>query len=183
MRQMLRRTLMALIGLILAVPALAQSAPPVPCASPESRQLDFWVGEWDLTWPAGGDQPAGTATNRVEKILDGCAVQENFTGTSGPRPLAGRSLSTYSAREKVWKQTWVDNQGSYLDFTGEFKDGEMRLSRHGIGPDGKPRLARMVFTNIKPDSFDWRWEFSSDDGKTWSLAWPIHYQRRGAPKP
>jgi Protein of unknown function (DUF1579) len=182
MRQTLRRTVTILIGLTWTVPALAQSPPPAPCTGPEHHQLDFWVGEWDLTWPGQGNNPAGTATNRIEKILDGCAVQENFTGTSGPRPLLGRSLSTYSAREKVWKQTWVDSQGAYLDFTGEFKDGEMRLSRHATGPAGKPRLARMVFTNIKPDSFDWRWEFSADDGKTWSVAWPIHYQRKGTPK-
>lgn len=182
MRQTLRRTITLLIGLTLAVPALAQGQPPAPCTGPEYHQLDFWVGEWDLTWPGPQGKPGGTATNRVEKIFDGCVVQENFTGTSGPHPLLGRSLSAYSARDHVWKQTWVDNQGAYLDFTGEFKDGEMRLSRHGVGPDGKPRLARMVFTNIKPDSFDWRWEFSVDDGKTWSVAWPIHYQRKGAPK-
>jgi hypothetical protein len=22
-----------------------------PCLQPEQKQLDFWVGEWDLTWP------------------------------------------------------------------------------------------------------------------------------------
>jgi len=26
-------------------------APPNPCAAPEQRQLEFWVAEWDLTWP------------------------------------------------------------------------------------------------------------------------------------
>lgn len=185
MRHAFRFTVTALLGLLLAVPALAQSPPPAPCTGPESRQLDFWVGEWDLTWPGPGGKPGGTATNRVEKTLGGCVIEEHFTA-DGPNALAGHSVSTYSAREKVWKQTWVDNQGEYLDFTGEFKDGEMRLSRHGTGPDGKPRLARMVFASIKPDSFDWRWEFSSDDGKTWSVAWPIHYQRKyqrkGAPK-
>jgi hypothetical protein len=40
---------------------------------------------------------------------------------------------------------------------------------------------RMVFTNIKPDSFDWRWEASTDGGKTWQVNWPIHYKRKGAP--
>jgi hypothetical protein len=54
----------------------------------------------------------------------------------------------------------------------------MILTQRALGPDGKPRLARMVFLNIKPDSFDWHWE-SSTDGKTWKLNWPIHYQRKG----
>ena len=26
-----------------------------PCELKEQHQLDFWVGEWDLTWP--GDKP------------------------------------------------------------------------------------------------------------------------------
>lgn len=181
MRQTFRRTITTLIGLALAVPTLAQGPPPAPCTGPENHQLDFWVGEWDLTWPGPQGKPGGTATNRVEKTLGGCAIEEHFTA-DGPNALLGHSVSAYSARDHAWKQTWVDNQGLYLDFTGEFKDGEMRLSRHATGPDGKPRLARMVFFNIKPDSFDWRFESSSDDGKTWSLAWPIHYQRKGVPK-
>jgi hypothetical protein len=162
-----------------ATPSAPAAPPPPACTGPEFHQLDFWVGEWDLTWPARGNTPAGTGTNRVEKILDGCVVQENFS-TAGPPPFSGRSVSLYSVFEKKWKQTWVDNQGVYLDLTGEFKDGEMRLFRHGPGPDGKPRLARMIYTNIKPDSFDWRWEVSTDDGKTWNLNWGIHYKRKGS---
>ncbi len=168
----------------LAAPAVTQSAPPTPpapCSAPEFHQLDFWAGEWDLTWPGQGNNPGGRGTNRIEKILDGCVVQESFAA-SGPQALVGHSVSTWSAQDKVWKQTWVDNQGSYLDLTGEFKDGEMRLQRHAVGPDGKPRIARMVFSNIKPDSFDWRWESSADDGKTWKLLWPIHYQRKDRKK-
>jgi hypothetical protein len=181
MRQTFRRAVTILIGLTLAVPALAQSPPPAGCASPESRQLDFWVGEWDLTWPGPAGKPGGTGTNRVEKTLGGCVIEEHFTA-DGPDALIGHSVSVYSAREKVWKQTWVDNHGAYLDFTGGFKEGGMILSRHATGPDGKPRLGRMVYFNIKPDSFDWRFETSTDDGKTWTVGWPIHYQRKGAPK-
>lgn len=183
------KALLLTIIAALAVPALAApqqpaapqapATPPVaPCAAPEFHQLDFWVGDWDLTWPAGGNGPAGTGTNRVEKILGGCVIQENFTG-GGAQPFDGQSVSTYSVREKIWKQTWVDDQGGYLDFTGTFQDGEMRLTRHVVGPDGKPRIPRMVFTNIKPDSFDWRYEASVDGGKTWQLNWLIHYKRKG----
>jgi hypothetical protein len=27
------------------------AAQPKPCSEPEQKQLEFWVGEWDLTWP------------------------------------------------------------------------------------------------------------------------------------
>jgi hypothetical protein len=161
------------------VAAPAPSAPPAPCTAPELHQFDFWVGEWDLTWPAQGQTPAGTGTNRIEKILGDCVIQENFAA-AGPQALIGQSVSTYSVREKAWRQTWVDNQGEYISLSGGFKDGEMSLTQRGVGPNGTPRLARMTYLNIKPDSFDWHWESSFDGGKTWKLNWNVHYQRKGA---
>ena len=38
-------------------------------------------------------------------------------------PLRGLSVSLFNARSGKWQQTWVDNEGAYLDFVGEFKDG------------------------------------------------------------
>jgi hypothetical protein len=77
-----------------------------------------------------------------------------------------------------WKQTWVDNQGAYLDFVGEFKDGQMILQRETTGPDGKAFLQRMVWKNIAANEFDWSWEASHDGGKSWQVQWPIHYKRK-----
>jgi hypothetical protein len=150
---------------------------PAPCGGPEWRQMDFWIGEWDLTWPAWNRNPAGTGTNRIEKILGGCVVEERFAA-NGPAPLVGRSVSTYEPRSKKWKQTWVDNQGSYLDFEGGLDGERMVLSRKGTNREGKPQMSRMVFLNITSDSLDWRWEKSEDVGKSWQLMWPIHYAKR-----
>ena len=93
-------------------------------------------------------------------------------------PLRGKSVSVFDTPSAKWKQTWVDNQGAYLDFTGEFKDGQMILGREVTRPDGSKALQRMVYKNIKADAFDWSWEGSKDDGKTWQVVWPIRYQRR-----
>ncbi|HEX8734313.1 MAG TPA: hypothetical protein VF721_03250, partial [Pyrinomonadaceae bacterium] len=31
-----------------------QAQPPTrPCDLPEGKQFDFWLGEWELKWPAG----------------------------------------------------------------------------------------------------------------------------------
>jgi hypothetical protein len=35
----------------------------------------------------------------------------------------------------------------------------------------------MVFTDIKADSFTWRWQVSKT-GKTWEDRWVIHYTRK-----
>jgi Protein of unknown function (DUF1579) len=172
---------LAFIVLALACVAGARqnntAAQPSPCSKLEQKQLEFWVGEWDLTWP--GNNPGETAhgTSSVRRILDGCIVEENFSGGDAMH-LRGQSVSIFDIRAGKWKQTWVDNEGGYLDFTGEFKDGQMILAREATRPDGTRGLQRMVFKNITRAEFDWSWEGSKDGGKTWAVLWPIHYKRK-----
>lgn len=142
-----------------------------PCPQPESRQFDFWLGEWDLTW--GED---GRGTNRVTSILDGCVIQEEFDGTPSIS-LKGLSVSTFNPASSQWQQTWVDNSGGYLDFVGGFAEGKMILSRDAR-LQGKPIKQRMVFYNIEENALDWNWERSEDGGGTWQVVWQIHYQRK-----
>jgi len=87
------------------------------------------------------------------------------------------SVSTLNARTGKWQQTWVDNQGSYLDFIGEFKDSRMVLQRRAT-INGKEVLQRMVWYDIIKDRLQWNWERSEDDGKTWTVVWSIKYLRR-----
>lgn len=150
--------------------------PPNPCTIAQQKQFDFWVGDWDLSWPGPKAGEVLRGTNNVKRILDGCVVQESFSGQSAI-PLRGTSLSTFDAGSGRWKQTWVDNQGAYLDFVGEFKEGSLALQREAVGPDGRKFLQRMVWKNIKADELDWSWEASHDEGKTWQVLWPIHYKR------
>jgi hypothetical protein len=49
--------------------------------------------------------------------------KENFSG-GGAMHLRGKSVSILDVRVGKWKQTWVDNEGGYLDFGGESKDGQ-----------------------------------------------------------
>lgn len=152
------------------------AAKPSPCTDARQRQLDFWLGEWDLTWP-GDKGETGHGTNRITQVLAGCVIQENFSGETS-MSLRGMSVSTFDLQAGKWKQTWVDNEGSYLDFVGEFAHGEMILQREATRPDGARIIQRMVYKNITPNEFDWSWERSSDGGKTWQLVWPIHYKRK-----
>lgn len=162
-----------LIGYVMlgAVPVFSQTAElPAPCSDPEFRQLDFWVGDWDLKWDGGAGR------NVVTSDLGGCVVTENFDGTPSS-PLKGTSVSIYNKRSGLWQQTWVDNQGSYLDFTGGFRDSKMVLQREAAIKDKKV-LQRMVFYDIEKDTLKWNWERSADDGTTWKVMWKIEYTRR-----
>ncbi len=136
-------------------------------SQPET-QFDFWLGEWDARW--GED---GIGTNRVERILDDKIIQEKFSGEN----LNGLSFSSYDSERGLWCQTWVDNTGSYLDFTGKFEGGKMVLSRDAI-VKGQVCKQRMVWFNITPDQFDWNWERSDDDGQSWRALWEIKYMRK-----
>lgn len=157
-----------LLLLIVATCLTAQNQK--PCSAPEASQFNFWIGEWNLAW---GD--SGKGTNTITKIMGGCVVQEDFNG--GASPLRGRSVSVYDQNAGVWKQTWVDNQGGYLDFSGKFEDGKMILQREATRK-GKAFLQRMVWYNIEANKLDWNWESSQDGGKTWKLQWRIHYTRK-----
>jgi hypothetical protein len=132
------------------------------------NQFDFWLGEWNVTW--GED---GTGTNRIERILDGKIVQENFIAPN----LHGMSFSGYDLERGLWCQTWVDNNGTYLDFTGKFEDGSMILSRNAI-VKGQACKQRMVWYDIRENQLEWNWERSDDNGKSWQVVWQIHYTRK-----
>jgi len=123
-------------------------------------QFDFWLGEWECSW--GED---GKGTNRVERILDGKVIQENFNGDG----LHGISHSVWDAERSLWCQTWVDNSGTYLDFPGGFRDAIVR---------GEACKQRMVWYNITEGEFDWNWERSDDGGETWDVKWQIKYKRK-----
>ena len=164
-------------GCAASTPQNSAPAHPKPCSEPQQKQLDFWVGEWDLTWPGNNAGETAHGTNSIRRILDGCIVEENFSGGDALH-LRGKSVSIFDATAGKWKQTWVDNEGGYLDFVGESKDGQMILAREATRPDGSKGLSRMVFKNITPDEFDWSWEGSKDGGRTWTVVWPIHYMRR-----
>jgi hypothetical protein len=139
--------------------------------------FDFWLGTWELTWKdADGTEAKGT--NHIERVLDGKVIKENFEAVSGAyEGFVGKSYSVYNPNTREWKQTWVDNQGGYLDFTGKFEEDKRIFIREGVNQNGEAILQRMVFYDITKDSLTWVWEISEDDGKTWQLRWRIHYQR------
>jgi hypothetical protein len=160
--------------LLLVTAAHAQAPPAYECTSPESKALDFWIGEWELTYAGEGGKPA-KSRNRITKVLNGCAILEEFSGAPGTK-LDGRSYSVYDRHARQWKQTWVDNTGSYLDFTGTTDGGDAVFIRDAER-QGKRFKQRMIFQDVKADSLTWRWQRSDDAGATWVTQWEIAYRR------
>lgn len=144
----------------------------MPCAvRPEAAQFDFWLGEWDVTNAQG--QPVGT--NTIKRVLGQCVVLEEYGEYLGG---GGKSFNVYDAQKNRWQQTWVDDRGAMLHFTGEFKDGAMRLTGMGRNTEGKPVVYRMSYTPHADGRVRQLWESSSDEGKTWTVAFDGWYTRK-----
>src|SRR5580704_5856103 len=131
------------------------------CTAPEYRSFDFWVGNWDAF---DVDNPnKKVAHNRVDRILDGCVLLEDYQSAEGEH---GQSFTIYDASRKVWHQTWVTNQGALLVIEGNMRGAEMVLSGTDLTADGKKRYVRGTWM---PASGGVR-EIavtSTDGGKTW----------------
>jgi len=174
--EIVHRMLFAGLGLCLAWPvhaqtALASNSP--SCAAPEYRQFDFWQGDWDVRDPSGKI----VGRNRIVAIQGGCALQENWNGTSGH---SGTSLNVYDNDRKRWHQTWVDSSGGLLQLDGGIADGAMVLRGETIAADAasKTALQRITWTPQRDGRVRQFWESSRDGGKTWDVVFDGMYSKR-----
>jgi len=166
---MIRIFIMAVVAVCLALPLGAQEEKPPPCAAPEHRQFDFWLGNWEVT---ANEKVAGT--NHIRTILDGCVLMEEWQSANGT--FAGRSFNRYDTEKGKWEQTWVDNQGGVLKLAGEFKDGKMVLAGDQL-VGGEPVIDRITWTPNDDGSVRQLWEKSKDGGATWSVAFDGLYRK------
>ena len=145
------------------------AAPPPRPLPPESRQFDFWIGEWNVTTPDG--RPAGIS--KIEPIAGHTGLLENWTGAGGG---SGKSLNAYNRAKKQWQQFWVGG-GGVLELSGGLVEGRMVLSgEHDVG--GKRMLERITWTPNPDGSVRQHWEQSTDGGKTWSTAFDGLYRKK-----
>lgn len=164
------------IAVALARPSHAQrAAPPAGIAAacdtiPAYHALDFWLGEWSVT--AGG-QVAGH--NRIEKVIHGCAVIENWTDATG---VDGKSLFYYQRARQDWKQVWVDPGGvKEKHLVARYADGSVRFQGELPRPNGAFVLDRTTLSPLADGSVRQVIEQSVDGGKTWIVGFDAIYTR------
>ncbi|HWM68615.1 MAG TPA: hypothetical protein VNO35_18645 [Steroidobacteraceae bacterium] len=151
----------------------------------ESKALGRVVGAWDVEY--ADFLKDGTVTHRsgefiVGWVLDGRAVQDLWiVDPSG----AGKDREVYTTvyyfepKSRVWHATFVDPESaSVLSFTGGAA-GSDRFVLETQNTNSK--TTRWSLNDIRPDSFVWRDEQSSDGGMTWRLKSEYHMKRRGGP--
>ena len=153
-----------------------EAAPESPCmASEEARQLDFWLGTWDVYSVEG----RLLGENVVELQLGGCLVLENWTGAGGS---SGKSMNFWDSQRGTWRQVWVSDRGNALDYRqGELREGAMRFRGITIGESGDTTDQKLTFEAVAPDTVRQVFEASADGGTTWDTTWVGIYVRRAAP--
>ncbi|HZR26219.1 MAG TPA: hypothetical protein VFA59_21670 [Vicinamibacterales bacterium] len=147
----------------------------VGCDAPDYHRLDFWIGDWIVVTAAG----ERLGTNRIDRILKGCAIQENWTEPTGEE---GKSLFYFSPIDGRWKQVWVTDSatelgglkekrslpisGNGMRFQGELvANGRVILDRTTLIPQSDGRVRQTI-------------ETSADGGTTWKVQFDAYYERK-----
>ncbi|MDJ0657766.1 MAG: hypothetical protein QNJ40_26640 [Xanthomonadales bacterium] len=142
-----------------------------PCqADQRHHAFDFWIGEWTVTQYG---QFAGT--NTIKPILGHCALFENWTSASGAQ---GKSFNYYDPGKDHWRQIWISDSGTFIEFVGEARDGGIYYTAETANPaDGSITHHKFEFSRNKDGSVRQFWQTSTDGRKTWNTSWDGHYER------
>ena len=139
------------------------------------RALDFWIGDWVVRTASGSEM----GRSRIEPALDGCAIEETWTGAFGGN---GKSLTSYDVANKHWVQHYVTSSGTYNDYTGQVQ-GTSVVMIAPAGTAAKPVRIRMSFTPLDGGRVRQQMETSTDGGATWTLGFDGYYAKTTPPKP
>ncbi len=133
----------------------------------EKMSLYGWlIGDWrmDCTlFPDDGTTQRGAGEICFRWALGGRAIQDVWIL---PGVFYGTTLRIYDAALDAWRIIWSDPlRPYYARQIGRAQGADIVQ----IGKDDDGTSTRWSFSDIKPDSFRWRGERSTDDGRTWRL--------------
>lgn len=156
------RSILWLMLLLSWLPAHAQQA--APCSTPEYRQFDYWLGEWDV-FNADGTR---IGENRITQEQGGCVLHEHWMDQRGG---TGESFNIYDGAAT----------GNLLLLDGGIDaNGNMVLSGEQRRSDGNVLHNRISWLKQEDGSVQQLWEQSTDGGKTWQTGFLGIYRRKGS---
>ena len=139
---------------------------------PKYQALDFWLGQWRVVNGKGDFQ----GDNHIESILDGCAVVEHWTSSSG-----NKGLSLFYITDDQWHQVWVTPfarapggikvKHELLTFEGEGIRFQGEIQRQ----DGSRYLDRTTLKSLDDGKVQQQIEVSTDGGDNWKMTFDAIY--------
>jgi len=156
---------------LVAGSAVAAVDPGSCSANSQSRQLDFWLGDWTVTYPG----MPGSAASKVDLELDQCLLVERWDGGKGHK---GENFFAYSSDDKSWHGMFADNQGRVHIFEGKVPGGSAEFTGPSRGSSGETVLNRIKVVRVDANRIQQSWEKSTDNGATWTMEFNGGYSRK-----
>ena len=151
-------------------------------APEEMKQVENLAGEWDVTMSWQMDPMSEEWTNTKGKavymsVLDGCGMHQTYTDADPKSNFQGSGLIAYNRETGKWQSVWMDNMTAAISYyEGDLKDGAMVFTGEDYW-NGMKYISRITVENISNDRFDWTFDMSLDEGKTFATVGRSVYTR------
>jgi len=132
------------------------------------KQFDYLLGDWEFT---SNDKEYGKLRGywSAVKLAEGQILDEyRVVGDKGETYYVTSTLRNYNRYKAHWELIGSEPGSGLRDFgTGRKVGDEIHIEQTFGVASGRPSILRIRYYNIKPDSFSWRADRSTDGGKTW----------------
>jgi hypothetical protein len=147
-------------------------------ATPEARQFDFLVGQWQVSGEVKVSglvamihgRPKLAGSWKAWRTADGQGIEDELTLTDASgTPLSAMHVTrSFSRDENCWKIRGRDAyKGDLPPATARRQGDEMLVTSSGTTPEGRHYRNRTHYLAITPAGFRMVQDRSYDDGKTW----------------
>ncbi|MBD3333609.1 DUF1579 domain-containing protein [candidate division GN15 bacterium] len=152
---------------------------------PEEMKELMWIeGDWDVAMQSRWDpnqtewtESKGSCT--YTSILDGCAMQFDYTGEAMGMPFLGHGVMSYDRDKKEWQSSWIDNMAArQVLYTGHMHGDSSVMTGHEVY-GGMAYDARITTVRINDDKYEWYYDMSMDGGENWWTSGKAIYTRAG----
>lgn len=165
----------------LALPLCLALTLPQARAAP-GEVFDRLAGTWDVSYDIydkDGKLRVYHGQVSYSRILDGGALQEIWTSDAHnqqPQPYS-TTIAFQDSKRQRWTEVWIYPAKGYTSImSGGEVDGHIVLTGH----DDDGTLQRWTLSEAQPAALEWRFESSSDGGKSWRLVGVNHLRQHGA---
>jgi hypothetical protein len=147
-------------------------------------EFDYLLGDWEFTAanPQYGKFHGKWSAVRLSEgqILD----EYRVVGDNGETYYVTTTLRNYNGALDRWELVGADAGTGLQDIgTGHWEGDEMRIEQTFGVARGTPSVWRIRYHHIRPDSFSWTADRSTDGGKTWTANYQqIEARRIGPPR-
>jgi hypothetical protein len=157
---------------------------PHPSLGDQAKVFGRLVGTWDGKYnefSKDGKTTRSTGEWIFGWVMDGRAIQDLFIihpSEARKERYIGTTLRFFDPKSQTWSVTFIDPEYGAIETLTGGAVGDDRVVLLSKNEDGEER--RWSLNDIRPDSWIFRDEVSSDGGKTWRLREEDQMKRRGA---